>query len=129
MALSKKIVCLCLFLSYLKSANFECLTSDQIVELWSPKRETAYFATRANFDLQALLIFDLRAQKIVDDFYDLRQRPSVIKTSSVLSTNNESDDDDPFDCNQLAIASPKPISKVQQAISFIKFLGSKLIEF
>lgn len=100
MIVLKNFFCFLLAINILKASNFNDFTADQIVEFWAPKRETAYFITQSNFDPHTAYIFDLRQQRLAEDFSNLRQLPVVTSypyTVPQLLADYDESDDDPFD--------------------------------
>lgn len=111
---------LCICIVWLKASDCNI---DQIVEFWQSKREIAYFATAANFDPKISIIFDLRKQHIIDDFYEIRQLPIVARSISPIIANEGSDTDGYFDGNEIVMAYnkiPQPISIIQKVLNFVK---------
>ena len=111
-------LCGCIFL-----LNAAEINPDQIVELWQPKRETAYFATVANFDPKIRFIFDLRQKMSFDDFDETRHLPIIMQNISPIIANEDSDADDYFDVNKTVMANNKMlqlISGIQKVLNFVK---------
>lgn len=120
MNLITKITALFLCIFLLNAAEF---SQDQIIEFWQPKREFAYFAAAANFDPKIRLVFDLRKQNIIDNFYEIRHLPIVVQNIRPGIANVDSDTDDYFNCNEITLShnqTLQPISVIQKVLNFVK---------
>lgn len=109
--------------SFIFLLNASEISPDQIIEFWHPKRESAYFETVANFDYQSRIIFDLRNQRIINDFYDIRQLPVVAQNILPVIINDNFDADDYIDSNEIVCANQQvlqSISSIQKLLNFAK---------
>lgn len=120
MNLLPKFMALCGFIFLLNASE---ISPDQIIEFWQPKRESANFETVANFDYQSRIIFDLRNQRIINDFYDIRQLPVVAQNILPVIINDNFDADDYLDSNEIVCANQQvlqSISSIQKLLNFVK---------
>jgi hypothetical protein len=120
MNLLPKFMALCGLIFLLNASE---ISPDQIIEFWQPKRESAYFETVANFDYQSRIIFDLRNQRIINDFYHIRQLPVVAQNILPVIANDNFDADDYLDSNEIVCANQQvlqSISSIQKLLNFVK---------